>query len=66
MQVLQSTCLRIASTAPWYNGNSEVYEDLGVPFFAETLDLCGIRPKVSCNGEPLRYAARQICTLAQG
>jgi hypothetical protein len=33
LQVLQSTCHHIASNAPWYMGNEQVHEDLGVPIF---------------------------------
>jgi hypothetical protein len=35
LQVLQSKCLRIATGAPWYMGNKQIHEDLGVPFFAD-------------------------------
>jgi hypothetical protein len=35
MQVLQSKCLRIATGAPWYVSNKQIYEDLGVPLFAD-------------------------------
>jgi hypothetical protein len=34
-EVLQSKCLRIAINAPWYVGNRQIYEDLGIPFFAD-------------------------------
>ena len=35
LQVLQSTCLRVATCATWYISNRQIYEDLGVPFFAD-------------------------------
>jgi hypothetical protein len=35
LQLLQSKCLRIATNAPWYVGNREIHEDLGIPFFAD-------------------------------
>jgi hypothetical protein len=35
LQVLQSKCLRIATTAPWYVSNRQIHEDLGIPFFAD-------------------------------
>jgi hypothetical protein len=35
LQVLQSKCLRIATNAPWYVGNRQIHEDLGIPFFAD-------------------------------
>lgn len=31
LQVLQPECLRIASDAPWYAGDMQICEDLGVP-----------------------------------
>jgi hypothetical protein len=34
LRVLQSKCLRIATNAPWYVGNRQIHEDLGIPFFA--------------------------------
>ena len=35
LQLLQSKCLRLASGAPWYVGNRQIHEDLGVSLFAE-------------------------------
>jgi hypothetical protein len=35
LQVLQPKCLRIATNAPWYVGNKQIHEDLGIPFFAD-------------------------------
>jgi len=35
LQVLQSKCLRIATTAPWYIGNRQIHDDLGVPYFSD-------------------------------
>jgi len=35
LQVLQSNCLRLATGAPWYVGNEQIHEDLGVPLFAD-------------------------------
>jgi hypothetical protein len=35
LQVFQSKCLRIATSAPWYMSNRKIHEDLGVPFFAD-------------------------------
>jgi len=37
LQVLQSKCLRIAIGASWYSGNSQIHEDLRVPFFADRI-----------------------------
>jgi hypothetical protein len=35
LQALQSKCLRIPTGAPWYISNTQIQEDLGVPFFEE-------------------------------
>jgi hypothetical protein len=35
LEVLQSKCLRIAGNAPWYVGNRQIHEYLGIPFFAD-------------------------------
>jgi hypothetical protein len=35
LQVLQSKCLCIATSAPWHMSNRQIHEDLGVPFFAD-------------------------------
>jgi hypothetical protein len=35
LQVLQSKCLRIATNAPWYIGNRQIHDDLGVPYFSD-------------------------------
>jgi hypothetical protein len=35
LQVLQSKCLRIATNSPWYVGNKQIHDDLGVPYFAD-------------------------------
>jgi hypothetical protein len=35
LQVLQYTCLRIGTDAPRYVSNRQIYEDLGIPFFAD-------------------------------
>ena len=34
-QVLQSKCLRIATSAPWYVGNRQIHDDFGVPYFSD-------------------------------
>jgi len=33
LQVLQSKCLRIATNAPWFFGNRQIHDDLGVHYF---------------------------------
>jgi hypothetical protein len=35
LQVLQSKCLRLATSAPWYVSNRQIHDDLGVPLFAD-------------------------------
>jgi hypothetical protein len=35
LQVLQSKCLHTATCAPWYNGNRQIHDDLGVPYFSD-------------------------------
>jgi hypothetical protein len=35
LQVLQSKCLRLATSAPWYVSNRQIHEDLGVPLSAD-------------------------------
>jgi hypothetical protein len=35
LQVLQSKCLRLAASAPWYVSNRQIHDDLGVPLFAD-------------------------------
>jgi len=35
LQVLQSKCLCIATNAPWYIGNRQIHDDLGVPYFSD-------------------------------
>ena len=35
LHVLQSKCLRLATSAPWYVRNRQIHEDLCVPLFAD-------------------------------
>jgi hypothetical protein len=35
LQMLQCKYLRVAINAPWYVGNRQIHEDLGIPFFAD-------------------------------
>jgi hypothetical protein len=35
LQVLRSKCLRIATNAPWYTGNKQIDDDLGVPYCSD-------------------------------
>jgi hypothetical protein len=62
-QFLQSNCLCIATTAPWYTCNGQILDDLGVSSLPTTADLSDFW--LSWCGEPLSYAARQISTLTE-
>ena len=55
LQVLQSKCLRLATGAPWYVGNSEIHEDLGVPLFADHIRAltASFDSKLADVGNPL-------------
>ena len=45
MKVLHSKCLRIATNAPWYIGNRQIHDDLGVPYFSDNFrTLTGSTP----------------------
>jgi len=44
---LHSTWLSIATNAPWYIGNRQIHDDLGVPYFSDLSDLREIRLDVS-------------------
>jgi hypothetical protein len=48
-------CLRIATSAPWYVGNKQVHDDLGVPFFADYIRSLTVRfdSKLTNVGNPL-------------
>ena len=35
LHVLLSKCLRIATNAPWYTGNREIHDNLGIPYFSD-------------------------------
>jgi hypothetical protein len=63
-QVLQSKCLRIATNAPWYVGNRQVHEDLGIPFFADHIRALteSFDSKLADTGNPLvRQLGRHLC-----
>jgi hypothetical protein len=55
MQVLQSKCLRLATGAPWYVSNRQIYEDLGVPLFADHIRAltASFDSKLADVGNPL-------------
>jgi hypothetical protein len=67
LQVLQSKCLRIATSAPWYMSNSQIHEDLGVPFLADHIRALtdSFDSKLADAGNPLvrqlgRYLLAQV------
>jgi hypothetical protein len=57
-------CLRIANNAPWYVGNMQIHEDLGIPFSADhirALTEC-FDSKLTDAGNPLvRELGRHLC-----
>jgi hypothetical protein len=64
LHVLQSRCLRIATNAPWYVGNRQIYEDLGIPFFADHVRALteSFDSKLADAGNPLvRQLGRHLC-----
>jgi hypothetical protein len=76
VQVLQSKCLHIATSAPWYICNRQIHEDLGVPFFSDQIRVLNyqnnnqeLQREVSWCGEPLssatgRYADGGLTQIA--
>jgi len=63
LQVLQSTCLCIATYGTWYIGNKQIDEDLGVPFFTNHIRSLTEKfdsSKLADAGKPLNYAAQQL------
>jgi hypothetical protein len=53
LQVLQSKCLRIATSSPWYIGNKKIHDDLGVPYFADHIRQLTERFDLADVGNPL-------------
>jgi hypothetical protein len=55
LQVLQSKCLRIATNAPWYVGNKQIHDDLGVPYISDHIRSLTERfdSKLADVGNPL-------------
>ena len=76
LQVLQSKCLHIATSAPWYTGNRQIHNGLGVPYFCDhtrfltqrfdsKLDDAG-NPLVEHLGRLLRWPNVDLRLLIQG
>ena len=53
LQVLQSKCLQIATSAPWYSGNKQIHDDMGLYSLPTTSDLWEVRLKLADMGNPL-------------
>ena len=54
-KVLQSKCLRIATNAPWYIGNRQIRDDLGITYFSDHIRSLTERfdSKLADVGNPL-------------
>jgi hypothetical protein len=64
LQVLQTKCLRIAISAPWYVGNRQIHEDLRIPFFADHIRALteSFDSKSADAGNPLvQQHGRPLC-----
>jgi len=55
LQVFQPKYLRIATYAPWYIGNRQIHDDLGVPYFSDHIRTLTERfaSKFADVGKPL-------------
>jgi hypothetical protein len=64
-QVLQSKCLRIAANAPWYNGNRQIHDDLGIPYFYDHIRSLTERfdSKLSDVGNPVVEQITALTTI---
>jgi len=63
LQLLQSTCLRLATGAPWYVSNRQIHKDLGVPLFADHIRALteSFDSKLADVGNPLlRHLGRYL------
>jgi hypothetical protein len=64
LQVLQSKCLRIATNAPWYVGNRQIHEDVGIQLFADHIRALteSFDSNLAEAGNPLvRQIGRHLC-----
>jgi hypothetical protein len=63
LQVVQSKCLRIATNAPWYIGNRQIHDDLGVPYFSDHINSLTERfdSKLVDVGNPLVEKLGRLC-----
>ena len=61
--MLQSKGLRFVTVAPWYLSNTQIHEDLGVPFFADHIRTltASFDSRLADVGNPLvRQLARYL------
>jgi len=65
--VLQYKWLHIATFVLWYNGNGQIHEDVGFPFFVDHIRglTRKFRLRVSWCGKSLSSAIRQIPALTR-
>jgi hypothetical protein len=62
LQVVQSKCLRIATNAPWYIGNRQIHDDLGVPYFSDLSSLAErFNSKLADVANPLVEKLGRLC-----
>jgi hypothetical protein len=64
LQVLKCKCLGIVTNTPWYVGNKQIHEDLGIPFFADHIIALteSFDSKLAEVGNPLfRQLERHLC-----
>jgi hypothetical protein len=55
LQLLQTTCLHLATGAPWYLSNRQIHEDVGVPLFSDHIRalIASFDSKLADVGNPL-------------
>jgi hypothetical protein len=55
LHVVQSKCLHLANSAPWYVSNRQIHEDLGFPLFADHIRAltASFDSKLTDVGNPL-------------
>jgi hypothetical protein len=64
LQVLECKCHRNATSSPWYVGNRQIHEDLGISFFTDHIRALteSFDSKLADAGNPLvRQLGRHLC-----
>jgi hypothetical protein len=63
LQVVQSKCLRIATSAPWYIGIRQIHDDVGIPYFSDHISSLTERldSKLADVGNPLAEKFGRLC-----